>query len=170
MKYFKISDDSGFIGIANFDKYQAYIGEELDFELVKDRIIQEINSHNLLFWATGLENIWKVKIDDKPSNMEAFREERGVIEVSDGKLYLTNYESLTMAGQYEDLKLPEDHLKHLFVELENGKYMIKFRQIFDPENYDFNSQEVDFELIILEIKNHPYLYKNKVSEIYWASN
>ncbi|MCP3933035.1 MAG: hypothetical protein GY705_28525 [Bacteroidetes bacterium] len=91
MKTLEISDDSGFIGIANYDKYKSYLKPNWDFDMIKEKIISEMNSHNLLFWGTGMENRWRVKIDKKPSTKEAFREDKGVIEITNGKLYLTNY-------------------------------------------------------------------------------
>ncbi len=168
MKILEISDDSGFMGIVNFDKYNSFIDENWDFYSVRERIIDEINSHHLLFWATGLENNWKVVFVEKASEKSAFREERGVIEVTNKKLYLTNYESLTMAAQFENVQLPENHHKDLFIDLENGKYMIKFRQISDPSH--FHEQDIDFEIVIQRIVKMPELYLNKVDEIYWSKH
>jgi len=167
MKLLQITDDSGFLGIANFDKYNSFISKEWDFEIIKERIVSEINAHNLLFWETGLEGFWKVRIDDQPSDKDSFREERGVIEISNRKLFLTNYESLTMAAQFEKIKLPEKHLEGLFVELDNGKYMVKFRQMFDPRADKIDWDQVHFEIVIMKIENLPSIYKNKVKGIYW---
>ncbi|MEL6835326.1 MAG: hypothetical protein AAFP77_20165 [Bacteroidota bacterium] len=166
MKLLKIPDDSGFLGIANFDKYRSFIAKDWDFEIIKTRIVEEINAHHLLFWATGLGNTWKVKIDTQASKAEAFREVRGVIEVTDEKLYLTNYESLTMAAQFEHVKLPEKHLSDLVVELENGKYMVKIRQLFNPDELDFDSDDIHFEIIPMKIEQNLELYQNNVEGIY----
>lgn len=168
MKVLEITDDSGFIGIANFDKYNSFIGENWDFELIKMRIVREINSHHLLFWATGLENTWKVSFVEKASEKSAFREERAVIEVSDKRLYLTNYEALTMAAQFEKIQLPESHHNNLFIDLENGKYMVKFRQMSDP--FQLQKQDVDFEIVIQKIVRMPKLYVNNINEIYWSEH
>ena len=86
MKILEIPDDSGFTGIANFEKHQSFISEDWDFEMIQNRIVAEINSHHLLFWATGFENTWKVKVDDKSSSMGSFRDGKGVIEVTSGKI------------------------------------------------------------------------------------
>ena len=168
MKILKISDDAGFMGIANFDKYRSFIAKDWDFEMIKSRIVEETNFHHLLFWATGLEYTWKVKIDTQASNQESYRDIRGVIEVTSGKLHLTNYESLTRAAQFEDLKLPENHLNDLVIELENGKYMVKIRQLFNPDEFDFDADKINFEIIPMKIERNVELYSNNVKGIYWS--
>jgi len=169
MKILEISDDSGFLGIANYHRYQSFLSTDWDFEMIKEKIIAEMNSLNLLFWGTGMESTWKVKIDNKPSEKEAFREEKGVIEVTDGKLYLTNYETLTMAAKYRKIKLPEKHQEHLSIELENGKYMVKFRQMVDPEIIHLESQNYGFEIVLMKIVNLPEIYVNNCKKIFWSN-
>ena len=169
MKIFEISDDSGFMGIANFDKYNSFITPKWDFEMIKERIINEMNSNNLLFWGTGMENFWKVKIDTKLSEKPFFREERGVIEITNRKLHLTNYESLTMGAQFEKIKLPEKHHEKLCVELANGKYMVKFRQMENPEKYEVETDDFDFEIALTKIVNMPEIYVNNFKKIFWSN-
>ncbi len=168
MKILKIADDSGFLGIANFDRYKSYLAPDWDFEMIKDKIIREMNAHTLLFWGTGREDIWKVKIGITASDKDAFREDKGVIEITNGKLYLTNYASLTMAAQFEHIRLPQKHHENLFIELENGKYMVKFRQMEDPEKSRMNPTEYDFEIILIKIRNIPEVYVNNFKKIFWS--
>lgn len=168
MKILEISDDSGFMGIANYDKYKSYLKPNWDFEMIKERIISEMNSHNLLFWGTGMGNKWRVKIDVMPSKKEAFREDRGVIEITNGKLYLTNYETLTMGAKFEKIKLPEKHHEDLFIKLENGKYMVKFRQMNNPENHNSKPEDFDFEVVLMKIVNMPEIYLNNFKKIFWS--
>jgi len=168
MKVFEMSDDSGFIGVANFDKYASFIGEDWNYSSIKERIIEQINLNHLLFWATGGENIWKVSFVEKASERIALRENRGMIEVTNGRLYLVNYESLAMAAQFKDMQLPENHYKDLFVNLDNGKYRLNFRQLSSPSN--FESKDIDFEIVIQKIIENPELYSNKVNEICWSNH
>lgn len=169
MKIFEISDSSGFLGIANFDKYNSFLSSEWDFDMMKERIINEMNAHNLLFWGTGMENLWKVKIGTKLSEKAYFREERGVIEITDKKLHLTNYESLTMGAQFEHIKLPEKHHEDLYIAVENGKYMVKFRQMKNPEEYKPGTEDFDFEIALMKIVNMPEIYVNNFKKIYWSA-
>ncbi len=170
MPTLKISDDSGFLGLANFHQYRSFIAPDWDFHTLKSRILEEMNAHHLLFWATGLENKWTVTITDQPPDKEAFREARAVIEVTDGKLYLTNYESLSMAAQFEKVRLPESHYQDAYIELNNGKYMAKIRQMFNPDAFDVKAAGPHFELVLMKIKKNKDLYKNNLKEIFWSED
>lgn len=167
MKILQMSDDSGFLGIANYDKYDSFLSPNWDFEMMQEKIVNEMNSHHLLFWGTGMENVWKIKIDTKDTTQDVFREERGVIEVTNKKLYLTNYETLTMAAQFGHIKLPEKHQENLSIELPNGKYMIKFRQLINPNNLTPNSEVFDFEIILSKISNMSEIHVNNFRKIFW---
>jgi hypothetical protein len=168
MQTLKIVDGYGFIGIANLHKYQSFVAEDWDFELLKVKLIEEMNAHQLLFWATGFGNFRNIKIDDKASDSIAFREEKGVIEVTSRKLHLVNYESLTMAAQSKKVKLPEAHLADLVVELDNGKYMVNIRQMYNPDAYNFDAQNIDFEIILRKIDKNIGFYVNNVEDIFWC--
>lgn len=172
MKTLEITDDNGFLGIVNCATFNGSLPSKRDFDVIKKMLITEINNHRLLFWATGCEGFWKARFAAEPSDIEAFREFNGVIEVTDNKLYLINYTGLMMTATYEDYSLPSPlpHLQKLFIELANGKYLVKIRQITDPEflHPDPSHEEpFHFEIIPMKITKHPSLYKNKVDEIYW---
>jgi len=167
-KTLNISDDSGFIGLANLSKYDSFISPDWDFEMIKMRIIEQINSNNILFWSTGREDNWKVSItiaNDLVTN-EFYRREEALIQVTNGKLHLVNYETLSMAAQFQDTKLPENHLAGLFIELENGTYLVEFVQIINPEEVEKRA-EIDFE-IRLELISDPSEYcPNDFGNIFW---
>jgi hypothetical protein len=167
MKILEIVDDSGFIGIVNYQKYNSFINPDWEFQDIKNRIIEETNKKNLLFWATGIEDTWKVLFTNEQSSKIEFRESKGVIEVTEKKLYLTNYDTLTMAAQFNDLKLPEIHHKELFYTLDNGIYMVKIRQMNNPEETKTNNQDTDFEIILNKITSMPEIYTNNIKSITW---
>lgn len=54
MELLTISDDSGFIGIANFHQYQSFVASKWDFEMIKQHIISQANLNRILFW--GIHN------------------------------------------------------------------------------------------------------------------
>lgn len=167
-KQLEISDDSGFIGLANLSKYNSFIGRHWDFELMKERIVAEINNNNLLFWGTGREDKWKVLVtmDSEKDRPKPFRTTEALIEVSSNKLHLVNYETLTMAAQFEKVTLPEKHLQDLQFELDNGLYLVTFAQLVNPE-FSAERGEVDFE-IRLELVNDPEeYYPNDFGNIFW---
>jgi hypothetical protein len=165
MKILEITDDSGYLGLVNFNKYQSFVGADWDFESMENHIVKGVNSNNILFWSTGMENTWKVELTKQESQKKAFREVKGVIEITNKKLFLTNYEALTMGAQFKEIILPEPHHKDLYIDLDNGKYMIKIKQMHNPTNFNFDSQAIDFEIVVLKITKLPQIYVNKVDKV-----
>src|SRR3546814_2681809 len=104
--------------------------------------VDEMNNKYIIFWATGSAYEWTVSFVDKSSNKKAFREFTSTINVTDEKLYLTNYEDLTMSAQFEDTKIPAKHNSDLIIKLENGLYNLTIRQLFDPERSEEHTSEL----------------------------
>jgi hypothetical protein len=88
--------------------------------------------HALLIWGTGLEGCWRVDVRLSRSRVHGFREVSGPVRVTGGVLLVTNYESLTMAAQFEDVRLPERHQRDLLVGIPDGDYGCRVVQMFDP--------------------------------------
>ena len=148
-KTFKISDDSGFLGIVNVDKYDSFVNEDWDFNDLRERFIQEMNRSSLLFWSTGQEGLWNVRITTDKEEHKPFRTIRGKISVTDEKLFLINYEDLSMAAQFQDEKLPLKHNADLGLRIENGNYNVKINQLFNPDSLiPDDNDKVHFEIVI----------------------
>ena len=144
-----ITDDSGFLAIVNSDKYQSFVDSDWELHQLFSRFVDEMNNGNLIIWATGYENEWTVIFLDKPSDHVAFREFSKSIHVTNGKLFLTNYEDLTIAAQFQEEKIPQEGNAELCINLGNGKYDFTIRQLFDPDDNDYVAQEkTNFEIII----------------------
>lgn len=164
----QISDDSGFIGIANLSKYHSFVSANWDFEMLKKRIVDETNLNNILFWSTGREGNWNVIISTESQllNSEFYRTEEALIGVTEGKLHLVNYETLCIGAQFKDTKLPEDHLANLYIEIENGLYLAEIGQLNNPDKTDKRS-EVDFEIRLELIEEPGEYYPNNFQNIFW---
>src|SRR3954468_11012407 len=121
-KIFKIPDDSGFLGLVNVDKYKSFVKNDWKFNDLQERFIHEMNQGNLLFWSTGEEGLWNVRITTGEVEHEAFRAFDGIMNVTDERLFLINYDDLSMAAQFEDQKLPLKHHEDLEFKIENGNY------------------------------------------------
>lgn len=167
-KIFKISDDSGFMGLVNVDKYSSFVKEDWNFNDLRDRVILEMNLGNLLFWSTGQEGQWNVRITNKKTNDKPFRTTQGLLKVTSEKLFLTNYEDLSMAAQYEDEKLPQKHNADLVLLIENGIYNVTINQLFNPENLVADSDQLHFEIILNKDTNEK-TQANNFGEIPWRS-
>ena|SRR5579859_3399397 len=145
---FKITDDSGFLALVNADRYSSFVQEDWDFHGLLDHFIVQMNEQNLVIWGTGIENLWKVDILDAPSGKPAFREFTQTIDVTDGRLYLTNYEDLTMAAQFSNERLPANHNADACISLPNGSYELTVRQMGDPSDLKLNMSDLSFEILV----------------------
>ena len=162
---FTITDNSGFLAILNADKYNSFVNGQWKYSQLLKHFVDEMNNNHLIIWATGLENEWTVNFSDKPTNKKAFREFSKTIEVTNERLFLTNYEDLTMAAQFEDEKIPAKQNADLYIQLDNGEYEITVRQLFDPKDYEYDAErKVNFEIII-----QPGIQKasDEVDKIFW---
>ena len=156
MNTFKISDDYGFLAIVNAASYSGFVDRDWEADQLIDHFIEEMKKASLIVWATGLENRWAVDIGPTPSARAAFREFTRPIEVTDGRLYLTNYGDLTMAAQFEDVALPLEHHTDQVIPLDNGTYNVTVRQLFDPNHYEPGSQDdAGFEIVIAPALANP---------------
>lgn len=145
---FEILDDAAFLGLLNADVYQSYIAEDCEFEQIKAHLIQATQQGHLLLWGTTVPNFWTIRICDQPIASHEHRSFRGNIQVTHNSLYLTNYEALSLAAQFEDEQLPTNPLSALHIELENGIYDITVRQLFDPEQDTIESELLGFEVVV----------------------
>jgi hypothetical protein len=144
-----ITDDSGFLGIVNADKYNSFVSEDWQLPQLLNHFVDEMNNDNLILWSTGYENVWTVHFVSKPSDIKSFREFYKTLEVTSGKIFLTNYEDLTMAAQYHDEKIPAKHNAALSIDLSNGRHEFQIRQLFDPEDNNYELEgKVNFEIVV----------------------
>ena len=165
MKSFKITDDSGFLAIVNADRYKSFVHEDWELHELMDHFIAEMNNDNLIIWATGLENYWAVDFLSAPSPKPAFRQLTKTIEVTGGRLYLTNYEDLTMVAQFADEKLPPSHQEDKYIDLPNGRYSLTIRQLYDPAHIDPDAPNAThFEIIAIPAAASPI---DPIEKIFW---
>lgn len=164
-KLLTITDDSGFLGIVNADTYKSFVSEDWKLSQLLAHFVKEINDDHLILWATGSENIWTIKFVNNPSEIKPFREFYKILEVTNGKIFLTNYEDLTMAAQYDDEKIPSNHNANLSIDLDNGSYEFQIRQLFDPEDYDYEPEgKVNFEIVIRTEVGKKY---QQIDKVFW---
>ncbi|WMX15932.1 MULTISPECIES: hypothetical protein [unclassified Aureispira] len=166
---FEISDDASFLGLINTDLYDSFIDEDWEFEDVEMRIIRESQKGHLLFWGTSVPNLWTVRICDQATANHAFKTFRGKIKVSNSKLYLINYESITLAAQFEDETLPDSDLAALHVKLENGIYNVDVRQLFNPNQDLIEDEMLGFEIILQKSTEKPSPLLNSFDELIWSN-
>lgn len=147
---FTLTDDSGFLAIVNAQAYASFYQEDWTFDGLLHHFRPAINKGHLTLWRTCNYGggMWKVAIAETPSARKASREFAIEMLVTSDRLYLTNYEDLTMAAAYEQYSLPLHHNRELYFDCPNGIVEIRVRQLFDPDDYDEYEQAVHFEIVL----------------------
>ena len=146
-----VTDDSGFLALIVPAAYGTFVASEWTFDQIMTHFKAQMAQRSLLIWGTGLEGFWKVDVALEKTGAKGFREVSGPLHVVGGSVLLTNYESLTMAAQFDDVTLPEKHQEALLVSLPDGDYTCRIIQMFDPEQEESASEGVpDFVVEILK--------------------
>jgi hypothetical protein len=129
----EVTDDSGLLALVVPAAYETFVASDWTLDQVVAHFKAQMGARFLLIWGTGLEGFWKIDLVLKKTQAKGFREVSGPLRVVGGSLLLTNYESLTMAAQFNDVTLPEKHQEDLCVSLPDGSYTCRIIQMFDPE-------------------------------------
>ncbi|OJF15213.1 hypothetical protein [Couchioplanes caeruleus] len=131
---FEQSDDSGFLALLDPDAYAGFVAENWTYDSIFEHFRKAMMRQSLLLWGTGREDTWTVDVlIGEPAPPSGFRRAAGPIRVSGGRLYLANYEALTMAAQFPDTRLPEPHDLHLSFEVPADDWHCEIVQMRDPD-------------------------------------
>jgi hypothetical protein len=142
---YEITDDSGFLAIVDPDAYRSFVHPEWTFEMIEQHFRREMRDRHLLIWRTGMEHLWQIDVSLQPTRTSGFREVIGSIAVSQGRLLLTNYESLTMAAQFSDVRLPMAHELARILRIPPGLYDCRIVQLSDPSSDAPFKEPINFE-------------------------
>jgi len=141
---FTVTDDSGFLAIIDPDAYRAFVHAKWTWKTIQDHFRREMREWHLLIWGTGMEHVWRIDVSFTPTKVARFREVTGSIIASQGRLLLTNYESLTMAAQFRDFLLPQAHEREQVLSVQPGLYDCRIIQLSDPESDAAFEEPVNF--------------------------
>lgn len=131
---YEITDDSGFLGLVDPSSYRSFVDANWTLDQLVRHFKAEIKEQRLAIWGTGREGIWRVEVRFCRSSESGFREHTTLLRASAGHFLLANYETLTMAAQFEDVQLPEAHDITSLISLAPGLYSCRIVQRFDPES------------------------------------
>jgi hypothetical protein len=84
--------------------------------------------------------------------------------VTDGQVFLTSYEDLTISAQFVDEKVPAKHNIDLNIKMDSGIYLFKIRQMFDPTNYEYEAGGVGFEIVV---QLNTEATRQQVDKVFW---
>ena len=176
MNFFKknqkidIIDDDGIIAIANVSAYNATLSfrENLSWKELNEFILDK-NKESLFVFATGSENEWTLKfLINEESNKPIFRKTEQFLEVTGNTLYVVSWGNLTCTLQFRDTLLPDKFNKDLKVKINNGLYRVVVKQLFDPEDYEYDAENK--ENFIVELFSVDSTNKNRIETIAWTEN
>ena len=145
---FKITDDSGFLALVNNDIYNPFFEANWDINELFSHFITQMNKQCFSIWRTSNEGggFWSVEFVEEKSAKKSNREFSSIINVTNRKLYVANFEDLSMCASYPEYSIPLSHNSKLFYELDNGLYLITVRQLFNPDIE--NEVDINFEIVV----------------------
>jgi hypothetical protein len=132
-RIYEITDDSGFMALVDPASYESFVDGDWKFDQLIRHFKNAMKKRQLVMWGTGREDLWRTEVRFRRSNALGFREFSTVVRATSGGLLLTNYESLTMAAQFDDVSLPEKHHEDLLIPVTSGDYRCRIVQRLDPE-------------------------------------
>ncbi|MDF2457475.1 MAG: hypothetical protein K0R51_3468 [Cytophagaceae bacterium] len=163
----EISDYDGIISLVNAAVYQTFVDEDWELDQLKVHFMEQMNANAILVWQSN--NIgggnWKVEFTSTESNKVAHSEFTAVIEVTNGELYLADYTDLTMAAQYQEYKIPAAQHGHQKTPIENGKYLVKVKRLFNPDE-ELDEDEIAFEIVLTKTNE---INTDPITEVFWGT-
>ena len=166
----KIITDGSIIAIANTKKYNETLSNQTNWTWRQfNNFILETNKDNLIVFDTSWENEWTVEfLINIETDKAYFRKFEQSIEVTDQKLYLINWTDLTSSLQFKDTKLPDEINKDLKIDLENGFYKVVVKQLFNPEDYEYEAEnKINFIVELFSQSENPNV---KADSIIWTED
>ncbi|MET4083186.1 hypothetical protein ABIB40_003155 [Pedobacter sp. UYP30] len=163
---FEFSDGDGFISIVNADKYKGFVDNDWGLDQLFNHFVDQMNDRNIIIWTSNEDggNEWNIHISNRPSLNDEFRHFSFPIVVTNECLYLVPYDDLTMVAQFESEVISAKYNSHLKIEMTNGSYNVTIRQMFDPKNFDYESDIIHFEMIFNSVNT---IANQKADKVFW---
>lgn len=164
---FNVYDEDGLFSIVNTQRYSGFVNEDWTLEQLFEHFVSEMNNQNLIVWKTNNDGggEWIIEVLEQENSSISFRQFNKTIEVTDNRLFLVPYTDLTMAAQFDDEKLPSKQNSNLEIVLENGIYAVTIKQLFNPDDYDYDDiTSTSFQLIFKRINQKQ---DNNIQNVFW---
>jgi hypothetical protein len=165
---FTVYDEDGLFSIVNTHRYSGFVNEDWSLEQLFEHFVSEMNNQNLIVWKTNNDGggEWIMEVLEDENDTLSLRQFKKTIEVTGGSLHLVSYTDLTMAAQFDDEKLPSKENSTLEILLENGKYDVTVKQLFNPDDYDYDdTASTSFQLIFKSVNSS--IEDNVIKNIFW---
>ena len=138
--------------------YTSFVHEEWDlYNRLRNHLLTQMNHGTICLWGTNAPGNWRINFTPSEPATTIYREFTSNISIQGSKLYLSGYDELTMAAQYEDVKLTEELEKDRFISLAPGRYVVRVMQMFDPADAEsesvFEQETPHYTVTITAVEN-----------------
>lgn len=171
MEYCMKFGDTNFIGVVNADKYQSFVDEDWELDILLQHFADQMKEGNIIVFQMteeGIQHSWniEVKIGTEKIIEKCFRRETGYIRVTNNTLYLIDYDCLTMAAQFSNEKVPDDNCSNYKIDIENGIYKVDIIQYLDADQNEFTgTNDKDLLLHFSRVAN----FQQTADQVLWCS-
>lgn len=128
-----VGGDGSHLAIGDLDRYESFVGEWSENDRLRRHLLAQAKSESIIAWGSGFETDWPISIKPGISEQKGYREFRSVISTQSGKLHLINYDSLTMAAQFDDYRLPDKETISYGFQILPGRYVFRIVQLVNPD-------------------------------------
>jgi hypothetical protein len=139
---YEITDDTGYLALVDHAAYTSFVDENWTVAQLQEHFKAQMIAKHLLLWRTGREDVWRVQVSIEATGARGFREIASPIVVTAGRLLLTNYDSLSMAASFRDVKLPETYQQNLVLNIPAGEYRCRIVQALAPSLFGNEVSEI----------------------------
>lgn len=144
--------DTNFIGMVNAEQYQGFVSEDWELDGLLQHFADETQAGRILVMQMtdeGMEHSWQVEVlFEATGNVgPCYRRAEGYIQVTDQRLYLVDYDCLTMAAQFEEEKVPDTNCADYGFELRNGIYKVDIVQFYNADQGEHVGRD-DVDLLL----------------------
>ena len=165
--------DTNFIGLVNAQEYKSFVNEDWELlELMQHFNNEMLNENILVYQMTneGIEHSWNINVvigsETTGEDEECFRKAEGYIKVTNNKLYIVDYDCLTMSAQFEDEKVPDDNCEKNQININNGSYKVTFYQYYNADDNKFiGRSDIDIRVILTEVSKT----KRQADKVFWCT-
>jgi len=171
MRYCMKFGDTNFIGVANAEKYNAFVNEDWELDTLLHHFAKEMQMGNILVFQMteeGIEHSWNVTVNvgTDEINPKCFRRAIGYLRVTNNQLYLVDYDCLTMAAQFKDEKVPDKNCSNYKIDIENGDYKVEIIQYYNVDQNEYvGTNQTDVLLNFIKISN----FRPRDNNVFWCT-
>ncbi|WP_158635356.1 hypothetical protein [Luteimonas cucumeris] len=129
-----VGGDGSHLAIADLARYVSFVGDWAENDRLRKHLMAQTEKESIIAWGSGFETDWVVSVKPGISQRQGYREFQSVISTQSGKLHLVNYDSLTMAAQFDDYRLPDKETESYAFRIPPGRYRVRIVQLVNPDS------------------------------------